>query len=131
MKTTKWFTCLSYSGKTDILIPQSETLSTSYFFEGEEKDLKSRICDFDEIVKKVFRIEVPLRNLSKIDLNDSKSIVTGLVPQLISIDLAELKVFKGLIGSIFVKKGIVACRFFEEKIQYALDIQTFIRGKQE
>lgn len=132
MKTTRWFTCLPYGG-FEILIPQEVILRSSYASDdgrgriAQSSSLKEIV--FDGITEKIFRTEFKKKPVTEIVVltDEPVSITTGTVPRVDILPLKEFKVFEGITGKALLDKGLLACRFAEDKVQFLVDLKRILR----
>ena len=119
MKNKTWYACLGY-GKIELIIPQTE-IADSNFAPGEDPDDFS-LSDF---MRKTFGIKDFFGALTKLTLagEPKKSVCTHRVPRLEEIPDDEFLVLGGKIGNCLRRKGLLSCRFYEDKIQYLVDLR--------
>ncbi len=132
MKTTRWFTCLPYGG-FEVLISQDVVLRSSYASDDGRgriaQDSSLREIVFDRITEKIFRTEFKKKPVTEIVvlLGRPVSITTGTVPRVDVISLDEFKVFEGKTGESLLNKGLLACRFTENKVQFLVDLDIIFK----
>ena len=130
MKTPDWFVCLDYDGSIELLIPQknvADYLSKNY----STTDLK--ICNIDNALHKI----IPDINMENncvseakilIHTNDFYLAVTRAHIEIKQIPLSEFSIMHGFLKEHLLKKGILAFRFADKKIQIIIDTDYFSRG---
>lgn len=134
MKANEWFVCLNY-GRLELLIPQSDILESFYAPQGQmlswEKHAKS--FSLDSFVEKVFGIKTEGAETSRMLAKSEEVLVakTGRTPKVLQMDYESFHLSKGVLGSALIKKGFLAIRFEEKKIQYMVDINALSKCRVE
>ena len=131
MKASKWFACLPY-GRIEILIPQFMIAESTYTVSEGKSILAGKKglfeYNFDNFIGRIFSIENLGAPLTEMEIKGKVPIVlrTSVVPIVQQIKLCEMKVSSSILGVSLRKKGIVACRFYDKKIQYLVDIEKIL-----
>lgn len=88
-------------------------------------------CNFDSVICEIFSMEELGTPVTEMEIKGEMSIVlrTSVVPVVQQIPLCEMKVGTSVLGKTLRKKGITACRFYEDKIQYLVDIEKILEYK--
>ncbi|MBP5252091.1 MAG: hypothetical protein J6Z17_06745 [Treponema sp.] len=127
MKTPDWFVCLDYSS-IELLIPQK------YVTDYVSKNLSTadlRICSIDKAVQKIItETDISENPESKVLIHteDFYLALTHARVDIKQIPLSDFSVFKGFLKEQFLKKGILAFRFTEKKLQLIINTDYFLPG---
>lgn len=87
-----------------------------------------RECNFDSCICRIFSMEQLGTPVTEIEIKTEIPVVlkTSIVPVVQQIALCEMKVNSSILGMSLRKKGITACRFCEDKIQYLVNIEKLL-----
>jgi hypothetical protein len=131
LKITEWFACLSFS-KIDILLPR-DTIRECRYDAAAVSDTGNSgdsvlLVNLDQILKKNLGLPVPdsVSCILIVTGIHDYAVQTGVSPRMMEIELAEFRPVSGLTGSFLLRSGIIAFRFLQNRIQYAVDIQKIV-----
>ncbi len=131
MTKSSWFACLNFD-TFDILIPHSLI---------EDNGLTKDVTENSENVKNNYDIDdifLSMKNVNqnrqtKIDIAirssdfSKESIVlrSTKLPSMVNVDYSSLKPVSGILFPLKEKKGLLAFRFYNGKIQYLFDFEKY------
>jgi len=131
LKTTEWFACLSF-GKIDILFPRNVILECRYN-EGSGADTgwndkNIHPVNLDLILKTSFGFSTTGSLNCTLILQGCTDygVQTEAVPSMEETALSELRPVSGLTADFLLRRGIIAFRFLQDRIQYVVDMQKLI-----
>ena len=87
-----------------------------------------RECNFDSCICRIFSMEQLGAPVTEIEIKGKIPMVikTSVVPVVQQIALCEMKVSTSILGMSLRQKGITACRFCEDRIQYLVNIEKLL-----
>ena len=138
MKKSDWFTRLEYKD-FDILL-QKNTVADTGLTKSYDQELLEWMnrYNLNETMARLLKTDIPSEPCTEIaiesqDHNMEQIIVsTGCIPEVEEISYEELVPVTGLLKDALLEHGIIAIRFFNNKIQYVIDLETFyIKLKEE
>ncbi len=131
LETTKWFVNFSFEN-IDILLPSDIILESRYNTSVESSvrwnNKAVPVVNIDMLIKQQICVNVPEKVTSTLIVNSAHiyAVQTGVSPQLVKIHLSEFKLMPEIVHLYSLSRGIFAFRFFENKIQYAVDLNVFL-----
>ena len=127
MKHANWFICLSYP-LFDILIPKEDVLSSSYTSSADSGNDK-KIINIDTLIDSSSAYTTNTKNKTRFEISGKQNTIlqTSIIPDLISADLSEFKVFGDKLGKALLRTGFISIRFTDKKVQYLIDVKAIIK----
>lgn len=133
MRQPDKFICISYP-LIDFLIPHDDVLSAVGV---KNLDISlmhnqaSGIFDFDEIASAFIQIpresEIKTMVVLKDENNSQISIVTTQECRVCTIQLKDFSLFSDYYSDQFVKFGLLACKFDEDRVSFLMDVKQTIK----
>ena len=133
MRQPDKFICISYP-LIDFLIPNNNVISAVGVKDLDISlmhDQSSGIFDFDEIASAFIQIpresEIKTMVVLKDDDNSQISIVTTQECHVCTIELNDFSLFSDFYSDQFVKFGLLACKFEDERVSFLMDVKKTIK----
>ncbi|MCR5762763.1 MAG: hypothetical protein K6G00_05190 [Treponema sp.] len=121
MRTAEWFACINFY-IFDILIPKDRIITTEF------NDKSIPALSLDAAIRNIFGIQTPYDDSTRLFLKSRyyNIISTGCKIHLENIQLKEFSTLPEIMTHPLLESGVIAIRFCSAKIQYLIDIQTFL-----
>lgn len=121
MRTADWFAQIKFY-TFDILIQKDSIITT----EPNDKSIPS--LSLDDTISTIFSIPTPSDDITRIFIKSRhyNIVSTGCKIQLKYIKLNEFSLMPTIMMQQLMDFGIIAVRFYKDRVQYLLDIQKFL-----